>query len=280
MPLQGGLNMNLINQVKKIINERKRMRPQVFSRIKESEETMRMIDTLRGKYRYQGEDWNWSCAWYELYKLAESEIRDDVFSLAMGRINDIQFLSHFYHCSEQKHAEAACKKGLTLAKTFGNFEWIARSSPYQETMEKAIKGALAVAASSNDCSNIIGRVMKWDIENSDALLKQTIERGVALAKNLHSDIDNLRCSARWYGDPPQSEKQKRDLILAQNMLKSKLRFEHKRQLRNQVNLCERRGSEELEALDALVTSIIWFDEYERLCTTVPKGQRKLLAKQA
>ena len=267
--------MNLINQVKKIIEERKMMSPQIFSRIKESEETMRMIDTLKGKYRFHGEDWYWSSAWYELYKLAKPETKDDVFSLAMGRINDIETVSRFYSCSEEKHAEAACQKGLTLAKTFDNFKWIARNSSSQEIMEKAIKGGLAVTVSSNDCSDTIGGVMRRDLENSDAILKLAIERGVALAKNLHSDIDNLRCSARWYGDPPQREKLRRDLFLAQNLLKSKLRFEHKRQLKIQVDLCERRGDEELAAMEALLESIIMFDEYKRLCAIVPKGQKRL-----
>lgn len=268
--------MDLINQVKKIINERKSMNHQIFNRIKKSEKTMRMIDVLKGKYQYQGKDWDWDSAWYELYNLADSEIKDDVFSLAMGRINDIKTVSHLYFCSEKKHAEAACKKGLALAKNLDDFEWIARESPYQETREKAIKGALAAAISSNDCSNvIIGRMMGEGLENSDALLKQAVERGVALAKNLHSDINNLRCSARWYGNPPRREKLKRDLILAQNLLKSKLRFEHKRQLEIQVDLYERRGDEELANIEALLKSIIMFDEYKHLCIIVPKGQRRL-----
>lgn len=249
--------------------------PQIFSRIKENEETMRVIDALKGEYRYHGEDWQWDCAWYELYELAEQKIKDDVFSLSMERINDIGALSRFYNCSEEKHAEAACRKGLTLAKTFDNFEWIAKNSSSQEITEKAIREGLAAATSSNDCSDTIGGAIRKDLENSDALLKLAVERGVVLAKNLHDDIHNLRCSARWYGDPPQREKLKRDLFLAQKLLKSKLRFEHKRQLRDQVDLCQRRGCEELAALEALLTSIIMFDEYKHLCTMVPKGQKKL-----
>jgi|WetSurMetagenome_2_1015567.scaffolds.fasta_scaffold25407_3 hypothetical protein len=268
--------MKLINLIKEMIEKKEQLTPQIFIRISKSEETMRMIDTLKG----EGYDY----AWHELFNLAMPDIVDDVFSLIMGRIKKIDDLANFYYCFHQRHADAAIKKGLAMAKSFNDFRRIAENRNCccnPETREKALQGMLETAQSSRECSTIIGGLIKRYPDDPDGpgdpeiFLEKSIEKGVSLAKNMHCDIRELRCNARQSGRPTHEEKFQRDMLLAKCLLKSRLVFEHRRQLKSQFDLCEKRRYEAATALEALLTSIIMFDEYKHRCAMVPKGQKKL-----
>jgi hypothetical protein len=259
--------MTLIYDVKRAIKKNNRITVKMFVHIKESEGTMRQIDVLIG------EDWN--CPWYELYKKADLKIRNAVFSLAMERAKNVRALNGFYYAFNADHAETACKKGLTLARIFEDFEDIAENAKLQKTRKKAINGALSIAKSSRECSNIINTFLREDLEGVESFIEKAIEKGVSLTKSFYDDIANLRCAAYQYGDSTKKEKLQRNLFLAKCLTKSHLAFEHKRQLKVQVDFCERRGGQALLALEALLTSILEFDRYKRLCAMVPKEQKRL-----
>jgi hypothetical protein len=259
--------MALIYVVKRALKRNQRITPKMFSRIKKSEKTMQLIDDLVNE--------GWDCPWYELYKKAALEIKNDVFSLVMERAKETKVLDGFYYAFDENHSEIACEKGLLLAKTFQDFGRIAEIAKLQKNREKAISGALAVARSSKECSNIIGNLLKKDLKRAENFVEQSIEKGVSLAKCLCDDVAELRCTARWYGNPALKKKLERDLVLAKCLIKSRLVFEHKRQLKAQVDFCERRGDESLRALESLLTSILEFDRYKHLCAMVPKGQKRL-----
>gem|GEM_PF-2858240 len=217
----------------------------------------------------------WDCPWYELYRKAAPEIKNDVFSLAMERARETRDLNGFYYVFDKNHSETACERGLLLAKTFRDFGEITEWAKKHENRKKAINGALAIAQSSKECSDIIGRFPREDLEDAESFVEQAIERGVSLAKDLCGDIAMLRCTARGHGDPTRGKKLQRDLVLGKCLIRSLLVFEHRRQLKAQVDLCERRGDEALLALESLLTAILELDRYKHLCAMVPKGQRRL-----
>jgi hypothetical protein len=259
--------MALIYFVKRALKGNQRIASKMFSRIKKSEKTMQLIDALVNE--------GWDCPWYGLYKKAALGIKNDVFSLAIERAKETKALDGFYYAFDENHSETACEKGLLLAKTFQEFKRIAERAKLQENREKAISGALAAAQSSKECSSIIGNLLKKDLKKSENFMEQSIEKGVSLAKCLCDDVAELRCTARWYGNPTRKKKLERDLFLSKCLIKSHLVFEHKRQLKAQIDFCERRGDESLRALESLLTSILEFDKYEHLCVMVPKGQKRL-----
>jgi len=259
--------MALIYVVKRALKRNQRITPEMFGRIKKSEKTMERIDDMVND--------GWDSLWSQLYEKADLKIKNDVFSLVIERAKEAKALYGFYYTFNESHSEAACEKGLLLAKTFEDFEMIAEGAKLQENKEKAINGALAVARSSKECTDIIGKLLKKDLERAEKFVEQSIEKGVSLAKCLCDDVANLRYTARWYGDPNRKKKLERDLVLAKCLIKSRLVFEHRRQLKAQVELCERRGDEALLALESLLTAILEFDRYKYLCTLVPKGQKRL-----
>ena len=266
--------MRIIDEIKRVFREEdEEIAPQMLKRIKASEKTMRLIDTMP--------DETYS-PWYRMYLSSSGKVQEEIFSLAMERAEKFRNLSSFLRW-EGDYGDIACERALPMATTSACFREIARISRNPITKKKGAEGALATAKTPKDCSELICVLSHMELEDEDLFIKNEIEKATekatVLTKNLYElylfwELVFWRCQIR-----PHEKKDKLlhrvDFILAKGLTSSPLVFDHKRLLKAQVELCQKRNEEGDIALYALLRSVLEFGRYEYFSTDVPKQQRRL-----
>jgi hypothetical protein len=228
--------------------------PEIFEKIMNSEKIMEEIDAIPK-------------GWYELWARADSDdLKNEISNMALQRAKSFGDYEAFI--ADRPHWEILSVGMLFHATTPEQFKKVVHRTQRQWICLRGAEGQLNAAGSTDDCFSCISGLRRLSELKTEhyiitEMTKGIIKKSASLAKDIYA-LSKLNEAVQEYAAEHLHSEKIFIITLAEELTASKLVFDRKNALGEQVALCKNCGrrKKDYKALEALLNSVLSLGKYD------------------